>query len=287
MSIKRYIEDKFDFKKIKEDFGFLVDKVTKSNHGYDLQIRENYFNLYYRGNNVAKIEIDKDGLYTITTHTNFYEGSKVSEDSRFKGKFKKIDKYGSIDLAGKDLAPFFQEKYLKEFSRKIEKHAKGEATFQQMLISDNSGREDLLIIDSEVGAGDRKRIDLLALKKKDNGKYQFVVIEVKLGNNKELEEDKEGNTKVADQLDSYVKNINDKFYDYKSCYEKNFCQKKALGLFDHIGADEISIEEDVMGLIIITGYSELADERIEKLREKRKDIKILQFKNYIEWSDIS
>ena len=45
--IKRFISNEKAFEDIRKDFNFLVDKIKNSGFEYDLQIRDNYFNLYY------------------------------------------------------------------------------------------------------------------------------------------------------------------------------------------------------------------------------------------------
>ena len=70
-----------------------------------------------------------------------------------------------------------------------------------------------------------KRMDLLALKKVKDNEYNFVILEVKLGNNKELA------GKVANQLDAYVKHIDANFQEWKDSYEKTYSQMREAGLF--------------------------------------------------------
>jgi len=149
-----------------------------------------------------------------------------------------------------------------------------EIAFEQMLITDNIGRPDLIIIDRQVQEkGIRTRMDLLTLKQKGNSDYQFCVIEVKLGNNPELV------GKVATQLEGYVKRLEDKFDIYKKTYELNFKQKQELGLFDK--SLNINIVPDILGVVVVGGYSMIAEKRITDLRAKSPDIQIIQFKNRI------
>ena len=69
-------------------------------------------------------------------------------------------------------------------------------------------------------------MDLLSLKKNDEGDYQFCILEVKLGNNQELEgtvvaQDDSKKKGVNKQLAEYIERIENNFDDYKACYEKN------------------------------------------------------------------
>ena len=52
--IKRYFSPDI-FESVKKDFKFLIDKIIKSGFEYDMQIREDCFNLYYKGNSLAKV----------------------------------------------------------------------------------------------------------------------------------------------------------------------------------------------------------------------------------------
>jgi hypothetical protein len=52
--IRRYFSDDI-FNVIKDDFAFLVKKVIESGFEYDLQLRDNYFNIYYKGNSLGKV----------------------------------------------------------------------------------------------------------------------------------------------------------------------------------------------------------------------------------------
>ena len=55
MTIKRYFSDD-NLKRIKKDFDFLVEIICKSSGEFDFAIRDNYFNIYYKGNSLAKVE---------------------------------------------------------------------------------------------------------------------------------------------------------------------------------------------------------------------------------------
>ena len=64
----------------------------------------------------------------------------------------------------------------------------------------------------------KTKMDLLALKRKNVSDYHFCVLEVKLGNNPELQGD------VISQLKGYVDRIGNHFDDYRDCYEQNSCR---------------------------------------------------------------
>src|SRR5665647_3841697 len=79
-----------------------------------------------------------------------------------------------------------------------------ELTFEQILIGDNPPSREFLLIDRQVTDHHmHRRLALLGLRRLESGRYGFVVIEVKLGKNRELSE------AVAEQLEHYVRHIRD------------------------------------------------------------------------------
>jgi len=263
--IKRFFTD---FSRIKNDFDFLVKIINNTNGEFDFAIREDYFSIYYKGNSLAKVEIKKE-RYRVSIHKNFFEGSIVS--NKFKGTQSNV--YYVIELYKEKLHSFFQVKHLKNLASKIKQENNGEEiTFEQAIITDNRNREELIIIDRQITETQlkRKRLDLLALKQVKDNKYQFLILEVKLGNNPELKDE------VENQLDGYINHIKTNFKDYKQCYEKNYLQKKGLALIETPNFSEIEIVDPVDGMIIIGGYSGIAESHVERL--KSTGFKVKQFK---------
>jgi hypothetical protein len=134
----------------------------------------------------------------------------------------------------------------------------------------NPPSKKFIIIDRQVADHvSTAQMDLLALRRDSVDKpFHFQIIEVKLGRNKELLE------KVGEQLTEYVKRVGDHIKDYAKCYEKNYHQKKELGLFKPDLPDEIEIEraaETVEGLVVVCGYSQLGKKAIESLRQKIRE----------------
>jgi hypothetical protein len=126
-----------------------------------------------------------------------------------------------------------------------------------------------LIIDRQVADHeDPARVDLLALKRDLDDKYHFVSIELKLGRNPDLEED------AGAKVSHYIEHIREHIGDYSSCYEKNYCQKKHLGLFDEKLPESIVINRDlagIKGIVISSSYSQIATVNIKSLREAIKN----------------
>ena len=134
---------------------------------------------------------------------------------------------------------------------------------EQVIVTDNPPTRDFFIIDRQVA--DHKnwaRIDLLGLKRSVSGGYHFVIFEIKLGRNPELQE------KAGRQVNEYVQHIRKYLDDYAFCYQKNYEQKKQLGLFNGAAEgmpDRITIDKNinsVEGIVVAGGYSQLAEKNI-------------------------
>jgi hypothetical protein len=272
--MQRYFSDE-NFERLQEDFHFL-GRIFRSFKGeLDLSLRENYFNLYFRGNSAARVTFESNDNYRIYIHEKFYPQS-LEMDGRFS--FTTSRNYRVIETTSELLHPLLQKSRLDEIYSKIKKeNYSEELTFEQMLITDNLERKDLILIDRQVTDTklNRRRMDLLALKQKRKNQYQFLVLEVKMGNNPELKD------KVARQLSVYVDHINENFLAYKSCYEKHYSQKKIMEIIEQPGWKTIEIVPDVQGMIIVGGYSGIAKERIDGLQANYPNLKIKLFEHKI------
>jgi len=265
---------------MKDDFKFLLKIIEKKDckGELDLALRENYFNLYCKGNSLAKVVFAKGNSYKISINEKFFLETGAAKDTRFPEAVKKGD-YSEISLDKKLLHPFFQKKYINQFISKICEVNNGEEiTLEQAIITDNLDREDIIIIDRQIADKDfKKRMDLLALHHVGNNKneYSFCVIEVKLGNNPELKNE------VANQLDEYVSHIEKNFNDYKDCYEKQYEQKRELGLIIGPKYNSIKIVRIVKGLIVVVGYSGIAKAQIAQLKSKYPGLRVKSFINLL------
>jgi len=277
MIINRFFNST-DFKRIKDDFKFLLKMIKDKDYRgeFDLALRDNYFNLYYKGNSLAKVEFGKKYPYIITINAKFFSNTGADQDQRFFKRKKRKGTYFEIGLDKKLLHPFFQKKYINQFISKIREVNNGEEiTLEQAIITDNLDRKDIIIIDRQIeDKGFKKRMDLLALRQLEKGKneYSFCVIEVKLGNNPELKD------KVAIQLDEYVSHIDKNFDDYKDCYEKQYEQKRDLGLIISSTCNPIKIIRPVKGLIAVAGYYGIATGQIAQLKSKHRGVQVEIFR---------
>ena len=84
MIIKRFFNPT-NFKRMEDDFKFLL-KISKDKDyrgEFDLALRDNYFNLYYKGNSLAKVVFNKDDTYKIKINTKFFSNTGADKDKRF------------------------------------------------------------------------------------------------------------------------------------------------------------------------------------------------------------
>jgi len=288
-NIQRYFsESKFQI--FKDDIfkgkNPLIQTIIQSGGELDLQFRpDNKFNVYYKGNSLAEVEIQRAN-YNIKIHAKFDPIGSADKDGlkRFpKHRFKLESKsdYYNIKINRDELLKFFQAKIIKALSSKIKSVNNGEEiTFEQSLITDNLDCEDFIIIDRQVGGGGIAGfLDLLALKKNKTGRYKFVVLEVKLGNNIELK------GKVVGQIEAYMETIKNNVASFKKCYEINYAQKKKLGIYPDFFPATIQIDDIVDGRIVVGLYSKIGDEYIKELTAKYPNWKIgkniIQFKNVL------
>jgi hypothetical protein len=144
-----------------------------------------------------------------------------------------------------------------------------EVAFEQMLITDNPPQPEFMIIDRQItgGALGRKRLDLLALRQVEAGgnEYGFVILEVKLGNNPELEGDV-----LKKQLRPYIGMLTSDLANFAKCYENTYSQMRRMGLLCNKMPEEVKIVGPVEGIIVVGGYSGMAEIAIKKLRQLKK-----------------
>jgi hypothetical protein len=272
--MKRYL-DKQAFKRVSRDFLFLFEAIKKSRGELDFRLRDGYFNIYYKGNSLAKVTIRKDS-YKASIHYKFATEEVFKRDDRFNRLGERHDDYIEFRLIPKLLHPFFQKEYMDRLCSNIAKvNYSEEIAFEHMLITDNMERDDFFIIDRQVTerAMERRKLDLLALKQKQDNRFYFFVMELKLGNNPELRKE------VGDQLLVYINHIKAHFPDWKASYEITYRQLKGLGLFDRPEHDEIEIVKGTEGMVVVGGYSGIAAESIRELRNEFPNLEIKQLKH--------
>lgn len=271
--IKRYFNDPSVLGRIKRDFRNLIAIVNGSHGELSIQLRSNYFNIYSRGNSLAKIEPLTHDKYRVQVHQKFAVGkTKIS----WMNPPTKSGNYCNWTIKGQDAQRFLAKSIIDKLMKNIADVNHGEEiAYEQMLMTDNPPTAELVIIDRQVSAHNHTgQMDLLALSRPTGeGAFRFLVIEVKLGNNSELRK------AVAKQLTNYVKHVTAHIDDYIDCYKQNYSQKRQLGLISFGDApNSIEIERTVEGMVVVGGYSGIANEPIAELKRCHSDIKVKQIK---------
>jgi len=107
--IRRYLNEN-NFKRMKKDFDFLFESIKNKRYvgELDLALRNDYFNIYFKGNSLSKVEFMSDNNYKIKIHRKFFHETSATEDSRFTPVLR--GDYFSIRLKPELLHPFFQKK---------------------------------------------------------------------------------------------------------------------------------------------------------------------------------
>lgn len=271
--IQRYFNPS-TFNIIKKDFLFLSTMLEKYYGEIEFSIRDNYFNLYYKGNSLSRVKYNVKGYYDVSINKKFFDLSKAQADKRFTFIPKGDSFIGKLDA---DLLhPFFQKTYIDDLCARIRKVNNGEEIeFEQSIITDNIDNPEFFIIDRQVSDTELKlkRIDLLALKQIKDQCYRFVVLEVKLGKNAELQ------SAVVGQLNHYMNHIKTNLNDYADCYEKNYEQRKEMGFISIPYKSIIIDRKDIEGIVVVGGYSKIADKYISSLKSNHViDVKQFKFK---------
>jgi hypothetical protein len=289
VAIKRYLQEP-ELRRLDTEARFLVDKVLASKGELFLALRRDYgrdigyVNIYSRGNSLAKISFHKGGGYGVEISCEFF-GQKPETQAKRLAKFlpelRRHSGGGNRYLWTVD--PKQLHSLLKSVNVDMLMHGirhrdfTEELWFEQTLIADNLGSEDFIIIDRQVDEpdDDRGRLDLLALQRLEGNSYRFVPLEVKLGNNVELAHD------VRDQVERYVERIEERFDDYRLCYERVYQQLRSLGLIPK-GPQQVQLVRGTEGMVIVGGYAGLASEAIASLRQHAPEVRVKQFINSID-----
>jgi len=266
-----------------DDLKSLVDFV-KADDQLDLQIRDNYINIYYRGGNVIKIN----------------ESDLMSKTKAFKGFDTKYLKPDYLHYAEKirSFAEAFDWFSYFSLCKQIMDlwfglHKKEEREFQQLVTRDNNystvaNSTDFFILDIEYATRQNSRFDLVALewpsqsgiRKLQNGfKPKLWVIEMKYGDgavsgNSGIKEHHNGLTSYLTQSHTVV--------DFKEEMLNVFEQKRALGLIPCLSASTNKnpieeLDDDITYAFLIANHKPAKSKLKSELKKiKGTDIKILK-----------
>ncbi len=280
--IRRYFADPSVLAQVTRDFRHLIRAINTSRGEYTLQLRQDGFNVYYRGSSLASVR-PSAGRYSVRIHRRFLEGRVLER----LGDCSDGPPYGGAGdsapdlrfyVLPPDLPRFFRSDHLGAIASNIARvNYSEELTFEQVLMTDNPPTETLIIIDRQIADHSwNRQMDLLALARDGaSGPFYFLVIEVKMGKNPELRE------KVGQQLTDYMGHIRENMEDYVDCYRMNYRQKKSMGLLGAAFPNNVQIEERVEGLVVTGGYTLRSEEATENLLQEYPGIRVQVMKNVI------
>lgn len=234
-----------------------------------IALRKDYANVYFEGNSLAHVSFRKSGAsYTVKVHQKFARLMDVTDPvrQRLGARAAQLNVaedaatgYVSLSLDSADVRAMFARNALKSAKAFIRENLRSaELTREQEMIRATPPTDDFLIIDRQIedseGArsGHPLRMDLLGLKCAAGDAYRLVLIEIKLADNAQLRRDLSPNWQPSPggdndtaltQLASYVDRIADPVIgaEYARCYERQFAQKRRLGLLPGLSRDGIEI----------------------------------------------
>ena len=272
--MRRYFSDT-DHCRFISDFQFLFRMIRSSHGELDLRLRDGYFNLYYRGNSMMAVYFRKSD-YRVSINNKFTTGVFDDVDARLAPIIDTVHEdsrgYRNYFVRPAVLHLLLQRRHLDRIQTRIKRVNHGEeTTFEHALITDNQDREDYFVIDRQVrDPGTRYQMDLLGLRQVAGCRYEFEVIEVKMGNNPELA------GRVAEQLTTYVEHAQSNAGEWAASYERTYQQLRSTGILDVPHYERITIEPRVSGRIVVMGYSGMAAAPIRALKTRFPGICVQQ-----------
>lgn len=198
--------------------GFLrsLTERVRQDHDLDLQIRDNYLNIYFKGNSLLRLNQVKSGKYRVMVHTKF------SGDTLFS------------DLTNEETVDEFI-RAIPMIKDNILSHGKPslEIEYEQMIIRANNyeprNNSEYFIVDRQYAVSDIGRFDLTGIywprqRRKRHQVVQPCLMEVKFALNQDIQD-------VHQQLNRYYQAIQQDPADIAQEIESIFQQKLELGLY--------------------------------------------------------
>ena len=240
----------------------ILEFEGKHRKSFMVEIRNNFLSLYFLGHGIEVKRI-KAEYYLIASNT-------FNPKSRLPDKLKKVVKgYGndrwqiSFDDMKKGNSTSFDEIMTSIISKIVEYRkgniSEGVSEINHFIDNRAIGKNGVLIIDRQVVyPGSRKgRIDLLGLKRLNNGEFTFVVLELKNKNNKDIA------NVFTNQVKRYVDLVYDKYEHFRLTYKEVLKQKIKLRLLKPIKCKIASKKEiskrDIEAIVILDNYNIKSD----------------------------
>lgn len=250
--------------------------------------------VYYRGLRMAQVRFRRAGGYRVTTHKSFIKKTPLRQDQKeppFRAEPVGED-YVKFDVGSDSIHALLQMKHILAMRTQIKKvPLREEIGVSHVIAADNMKGTGVVVIDREVGDSapehPGERLDLLALQAVGGGEYRFLAIEVKLGNNPELDLDareRAGARSAVEQVEGYAAHIEQYFDEYADCYRKNISQKLELELLDNWPVVP-TIVRGTRPLLVVAGYSRIAGPRLDEIEHKHQRLWVKTFGYELESRD--
>jgi len=212
----------------------LLDYVKQDNT-LDLEIRDNYFNIYYLGGNILKVT-KTDNSYSFVFDYNYLKSTPFIQKETLK-LYQKEKNWNSYFPIAKQAMDFY-----------FSKNSKEEREFQQLVVRENNyssiaNSSDFFVIDIEYDNQENARFDIIACewpsiasdrKLQKNFKPKLVIIEMKYGDGALT--GSSGMKKHCDDFNSFTSNMTS-LSKFKSEMLGLLKQKRELGLIPCLSKD--------------------------------------------------
>jgi len=212
-------------------------RTVKDDHDLNLEIRNNFINLYYKGHSLLKISETGGLQYRVNVHEKFRDGLDLPTD---------LDNVDSVNQFIRTIPA------LKQNITKIGSHSL-EIEYEQMIIRANNyepkNASEYFIVDRQY-VDHQSRFDLTGFYwpsrgRRKNQEVAMCLMEVKFGLNTDIAD-------VHTQLDRYYETIKPKTANIAEEGETILKQKLALGLYDQsperlAAMETLSFAKDISG----------------------------------------
>ncbi|MFA6788944.1 MAG: hypothetical protein WC149_09225 [Arcobacteraceae bacterium] len=234
-NFKRQLNNTFINKLNSSEWWIKLVEIVNNDKNYNIQIRNNYLNVYYKMNSLFKIDFIKDDIL-ITTHYKFIP--VVKEQPKGKEYINLVDSDGKLDLLNNIEQDCFKNDLisnLKRIEKQIDMFFGNEKYYQSKLIKKNTN----IILDAEIQSN-FGRIDLIALINNE-----IVAIELKRLFDNRLHDEIKMNKQLNDYAQFMITNKN----SIKQAYKNTIDSKIALKLIDstsklyNVEWDNITVSE--------------------------------------------
>jgi hypothetical protein len=209
---------------------------VKSDNTLDMEIREDYINIYYRGGNALKVFDRGNHIYDYHFDTNYLHPDLVSEINAIKASKSKLAWHEYFQLVKQAMDFYFTQK------------PNEEREYQQLVVRENnysskSNATDYFILDIEYNNHKNARFDIVAIEWESDASIRkltkgytpkLVVIEMKCGDG--AIKGRAGIHKHIDDFDKFISNAPN-VAEFKNEMLSVFTQKWQLGLIPCISGN--------------------------------------------------